>query len=247
MKFEDAVAAGAMALFGEKYDDEVRVLSIGDLSTERCGGTHVARAGDIGLFRIVSEGGIASGVRRIEAVTGEGAYDLVVRTDHMLHGVSDLLKATRDDVEEKVRQLVERSRRLEKEVAQLKEKLANGQGRDLAADAETIGGLRVVATQVDGADAAALRTAVDQLKSRLGSAAIVLGSVDAEGKVVLIAGVTSDAVDRVKAGDLVNHVARQVGGRGGGRADLAQAGGTQAGNLASALGSVGDWLRARLG
>ena len=246
MKFEDAVAAGAMALFGEKYDDEVRVLRIGNFSTELCGGTHVKRAGDIGLFRIVSEGGIASGVRRIEAVTGEGAYDYVVRTDHTLHGVSDLVKATRDDVEEKVRLLIERSRRLEKELAQLKEKLASGQGRDLAADAQSIGGLKVVATQVDGADAAALRTAVDQLKSKLGSAAIVLGSVDAQGKVVLIAGVTSDAVDRVKAGDLVNHVARQVGGRGGGRPDLAQAGGTEPGNLASALASVGDWLRSRL-
>jgi alanyl-tRNA synthetase len=246
MKFDDAVAAGAMALFGEKYDDEVRVLRIGDFSTELCGGTHVGRAGDIGLFRIVSEGGIASGVRRIEAVTGEGAYDFVVQTDHTLHEVAGLLKATRDDVEEKVRHLVDRSRRLEKEVAQLKEKLASGQGKDLAADAESIGGLRLVATQVDGADAAALRNAVDQLKSKLGSAVVVLGSVDAEGKVVLIAGVTADAVDRVKAGELVNHVARQVGGRGGGRADLAQAGGTQPENLPAALGSVGDWLRARL-
>jgi len=246
MKFDDAVAAGAMALFGEKYDDEVRVLRIGDFSTELCGGTHVGRAGDIGLFRIVSEGGIASGVRRIEAVTGEGAYDFVVQTDHKLHEVAGLLKATRDDVEEKVRHLVDRSRRLEKEVAQLKEKLASGQGKDLAADAESIGGLRLVATQVDGADAAALRNAVDQLKSKLGSAVVVLGSVDAEGKVVLIAGVTADAVDRVKAGELVNHVARQVGGRGGGRADLAQAGGTQPENLPAALGSVGDWLRGRL-
>ncbi len=247
MTFDDAVAAGAMALFGEKYDDEVRVLSIGDFSTELCGGTHVRRAGDIGLFRIVSEGGIASGVRRIEAMTGAGAYDFVVQTDHKLHEIAALLKGSRDDVEDKVRQLVERSRRLEKEVAQLKDKLASGTGKDLAAEADTIGGLKVVATQVDGADAAALRNAVDQLKNRLGSAVVVLGSVDAEGKVVLIAGVTPDAVDRVKAGDLVNHVARQVGGRGGGRADMAQAGGTEPGNLSAALGSVGVWLRQKLG
>jgi alanyl-tRNA synthetase len=247
MKFDDAVAAGAMALFGEKYDEDVRVLRIGDFSTELCGGTHVNRAGDIGLFRIVSEGGIASGVRRIEAVTGEGAFDFVVQTDHKLHDVSELLRATRDDVEEKVRALVERSRRLEKEVAQLKDKLASGQGKDLAADAESIGGLRLVATQVDGADAAALRNAVDQLKNKLGSAAIVLGSVDAEGKVVLIAGVTPDATGKVKAGELVNFVAQQVGGRGGGRADLAQAGGTQPHNLGAALGSVGAWLKERLG
>jgi alanyl-tRNA synthetase len=246
MKFDDAVAAGAMALFGEKYDEEVRVLRIGEFSTELCGGTHVSRAGDIGLFRIVSEGGIASGVRRIEAVTGEGAFDFVVQTDHKLHDVAELLRATRDDVQEKVRALVERSRRLEKEMAQLKDKLARGQGRDLAADAESIGSVKFVATQVDGADAAALRNAVDQLKNKLGSAAIVLGSVDAEGKVVLIAGVTPDATAKVKAGDLVNFVAQQVGGRGGGRADLAQAGGTQPANLGAALGSVGAWLRERL-
>jgi alanyl-tRNA synthetase len=186
-------------------------------------------------------------VRRIEAVTGERACEFVVQTDHKLHEVAGLLKGTRDDVEEKARQLVERSRRLEKEVAQLREKLASGTGKDLAAEADTIGGLKVVATQVDGADAAALRNAVDQLKNKLGSAAVVLGSVDAEGKVVLIAGVTADAVDRVKAGDLVNHVARQVGGRGGGRADMAQAGGTQPANLPAALASVAEWLRRKLG
>jgi alanyl-tRNA synthetase len=171
----------------------------------------------------------------------------VVQTDHKLHDVADLLRATRDDVEEKVRALVERSRRLEKEVAQLKDKLASGQGTDLAADAESIGGIKFVATRVDGADAAALRNAVDQLKNKLGSAAIVLGSVDAGGKVVLIAGVTPDATGKVKAGELVNFVAQQVGGRGGGRADLAQAGGTQPENLGAALGSVGAWLKERLG
>jgi alanyl-tRNA synthetase len=198
-------------------------------------------------MRIVSEGGIAAGVRRIEAVTGEGAFAYVVETDHKLRDVAGALKATRDDVEEKVRHLVERSRRLEKEVAQLKDKLASGQGRDLAADATAIGGAKFVATRVEGADAAALRNAVDQLKNKLGSAAVVLGSVAADGKVLLIAGVTADLTGKVRAGDLVNHVALQVGGKGGGRADLAQAGGTDPGRLEAALESVGDWLRERLG
>jgi len=247
MNFDAAVAAGAMALFGEKYDDEVRVLRVGDFSTELCGGTHVSRTGDIGLMRIVSEGGIAAGVRRIEAVTGEGAFGYVVETDHKLRDVAGHLKATRDDVEEKVRHLVERSRRLEKEVAQLKDKLASGQGRDLAADAAAIGSVKFVATRVEGADAAALRNAVDQLKSKLGSAAVVLGSVDADGKVLLIAGVTADLTGKVRAGDLVNHVALQVGGKGGGRPDLAQAGGTDPDKLEAALESVGGWLRERLG
>jgi alanyl-tRNA synthetase len=247
MDFDAAVAAGAMALFGEKYDDEVRVLRVGDFSTELCGGTHVSRAGDIGLMRIVSEGGIAAGVRRIEAVTGEGAFTHVVETDHKLRDVAGLLKATRDDVEEKVRHLVERSRRLEKEVAQLKDKLASGQGRDLAADAAAIGNVKFVATRVEGADAAALRNAVERLETKLGSAAVVLGSVDADGKVLLIAGVTADLTGKVRAGDLVNHVALQVGGKGGGRPDLAQAGGTDPDKLEEALESVGGWLRERLG
>jgi alanyl-tRNA synthetase len=246
MKFDDAVASGAMALFGEKYGEDVRVLRLGDYSVELCGGTHVSRAGDIGLFRILSEGGIASGVRRIEAVTGEGALDHVVATDQLLKDVAGLVRGSRDDVQEKVRQLVERSRRLDKEIAQLKAKLASGQGRDLAEGATTIGGVSVVATTVDGADAAALRTAVDQLKSRLKSAAIVLGSVDAEGKVTLIAGVTPDTSARVKAGELVNFVAQQVGGKGGGRPDLAQAGGTQPQNLPAALESVAGWLARKL-
>jgi alanyl-tRNA synthetase len=247
MNFDAAVSEGAMALFGEKYDDEVRVLRVGDFSTELCGGTHVSRAGDIGLMRVVSEGGIAAGVRRIEAVTGEGAFAHVVETDHKLRDVAGLLKATRDDVEEKVRHLVERSRRLEKEVAQLKDKLASGQGRDLAADAASIGSVKFVATRVEGADAAALRNAVDQLKNKLGSAAVVLGSVGSDGKVLLIAGVTADLTGKVRAGDLVNHVALQVGGKGGGRPDLAQAGGTDPDKLDAALESVGGWLRERLG
>jgi alanyl-tRNA synthetase len=247
MNFDDAVAAGAMALFGEKYDDEVRVLRIGDFSTELCGGTHVRRAGDIGLFKILSEGGVAAGVRRIEAVTGAAAFSHVLDTEHRLRDVAGLVRGSREDVEEKVRQLIDRGRRLEKEVAQLKDKLASGRGRDLAADAEMIGGLKVVATSVDGADAAALRNAVDQLKSQLGSAVIVLGATGADGKVTLIAGVTADATARVKAGDVVNFVAQQVGGRGGGRPDLAQAGGTDAARLPEALQSVSSWVRERLG
>ena len=239
MDFDAAVAAGAMALFGEKYEDKVRVLRLGEFSTELCGGTHVRRAGDIGLFKIVSEGGVAAGVRRIEAVTGQGAYEYVVQTDHTLRDVASLVRGSRDDVEDKVRQLLDRARRMEKEIAQLKEKLASGSGRDLAADALTIGnGVKLVAASIEGADAAALRTAVDQLKNKLGSAIIVLGSPAGADKVTLIAGVTDDLTARVKAGEIVNHVARQVGGKGGGRADLAQAGGTQPQNLAAALESL---------
>ena len=247
MKYDDAVAAGAMALFGEKYEDEVRVLRVGDFSTELCGGTHASRAGDIGFFRIVGEGGVAAGVRRIEAVTGEGALGHVVETDQKLREVAGAIKATRDDVEDKVRQLVERARRLEKEVAQLKDRLASGQGRDLASDAVGVGGAKVLATTIEGADVAALRNAVDQLKGKLGSAVIVLGSVDAAGKAVLIAGVTPDLTAKVKAGELANFVAAQVGGKGGGRPDLAQAGGTQPENLDAALASVAGWVGERLG
>jgi len=247
MKFDDAVAAGAMALFGEKYDDDVRVLRIGDFSTELCGGTHVSRAGDIGLFKVLSEGGVAAGVRRIEAVTGEGAFDYVLETEHRLRDVAGLVRGSRDDVEDKVRQLIERGRRLEKELTQLKDKLASGRGQDLASDAVEIAGIKVVATSVEGADAAALRNAVDQLKGRLGSAVIVLGAASADGKVTLIAGVTADAISKVKAGDVVNFVAQQVGGRGGGRADMAQAGGTDPARLPEALGSVADWVRERIG
>jgi len=244
MDYEAAVASGAMALFGEKYDERVRVLRIGDFSTELCGGTHVQRAGDIGLFKIVSEGGVAAGVRRIEAVTGSGAFSHVSQTEHMLREVAGLVRGSRDDVEDKVRQMLERSRRLEKEVAQLKEKLASGSGKDLAAEARDVEGVKVIAAVVDGADAAALRNALDQLKSRLGSAVVVLASVDA-GKVTLIAGVTADLTARLKAGELVNHVAQQVGGKGGGRADMAQAGGNDPSQLPAALDSVAAWVRSK--
>jgi alanyl-tRNA synthetase len=246
MKFDAAVASGAMALFGEKYEDDVRVLKIGEFSTELCGGTHVTRAGDIGLFKIVSEGGVAAGVRRIEAVTGNGAYEYVVQTDHRLREVAGLVRGSREDVEDKVKQLIDRARRLEKEVAQLKDKLASGAGKDLAADAQTFNGVKVVSAIADGADAAALRNTVDQLKNKLGSAVIVLGAVSADDKVTLIAGVTADAIGRVKAGDLVNFVAQQIGGKGGGRPDLAQAGGTEPAKLDAALKSVAAWVEAKL-
>jgi alanyl-tRNA synthetase len=235
-----------MALFGEKYDDEVRVLNFGEFSTELCGGTHVTRTGDIGLFKIVSEGGVAAGIRRIEAVTGVGALDWVAQSERVLRELGALVKAGRDDVEDKVRQLVDRSRKLEKEVAGLKSKLASGQGNDLSGTAIDIAGLKLVATRVDGADAPALRDAVDQLKSKLRSAAIVLASVQDEDKVVLIAGVTADQTARVKAGELVNFVAQKVGGRGGGRPDLAQAGGNDPTKLDEALASVAPWVEAKL-
>jgi alanyl-tRNA synthetase len=246
MKHDAAVASGAMALFGEKYDDEVRVLNFGDFSVELCGGTHVLRTGDIGLFKIFHEGGIQAGVRRIEAVTGQGALDWVAKSDLVLRELAAIVKANRDDVEDKVRQLAERGRKLEKEVATLKAKLASGQGGDLSSSAVEIAGVKVVATRVDGADAPALRAAVDQLKNKLRSAAIVLASVQEPDKVVLIAGVTQDQIAKVKAGDLVNVVAQMVGGRGGGRADMAQAGGNDPAKLDEALAAVAPWVQARL-
>jgi alanyl-tRNA synthetase len=245
MAFDAAVAAGAMALFGEKYANDVRVLSIGDFSVELCGGTHVSRAGDIGLFKIVGESGVAAGVRRIEAITGHAAYDWVAQTDQLVRDIATMVRGSRDDVDEKVRELIERSRKLEKEVQQLKSKLAGGQGGDLSAQARDVEGIRVLAAQVDGGDARSLRDALDQLKTKLGSSVIVLGAVE-EGKVVLVAGVSADLLGRLKAGDIAAAVAAQVGGRGGGRADFAQAGGTQPENLAVALSGVEALVRNRL-
>jgi alanyl-tRNA synthetase len=247
MNYDAAVASGAMALFGEKYGDEVRVLRIGDFSTELCGGTHVGRAGDIGLFKITGESGVAAGIRRIEAVTGQGALDWVAQTDQVVRDLAALVKGSREDVEDKVRQLIERSRKLEKEVATLKSRLTSGQSRDLSQTAVDVAGVKVVATRLDGADAATLRTAVDQLKDKLKSAAIVLASVQEDDKVVLIAGVTPDQVKRLKAGDLVNVVAQKIGGRGGGRPDMAQAGGNDPSKLDEALASVTPWVQATLG
>ena len=245
MALDEAVAAGAMSLFGEKYESDVRVLSIGDFSMELCGGTHVQRAGDIGLFKITGESGVAAGVRRVEAVTGRAAYEWVVRTDQVLRDIAALLRGSREDVDEKVRELVERSRKLEKEVQQLKSKLASGQGGDLSAQAKDVGGVKVLAATIDGADVRSLREALDQLKSKLGSSVIVLATVQ-EGKVVLVAGVSKDLLARMKAGEIAGVVAEKVGGRGGGRADFAQAGGTQPENLSAALAGVESLVRSRL-
>jgi alanyl-tRNA synthetase len=246
MPYDEAVGAGAMALFGEKYEDVVRVLSLGGFSTELCGGTHVGRTGDIGLFRIVSEGGVAAGVRRIEAVTGEQALDHDAATEASLKNVAALLRGTPAEVEDKVRQLLERQKKLERDLAGLKSKLASGQGVDLAAAAVDVGGVKLVAARVDGADAQALREAVDALKGKLGSAVIVLGAPTEEGKVILVAGVTADLTARIRAGELVGQVAAQVGGKGGGRPDFAQAGGTEPAKLDAALATASDWLRRKL-
>ena len=245
MALEDAVASGAMSLFGEKYDSDVRVLSIGNFSMELCGGTHVERAGDIGLFKITSESGVAAGVRRLEAVTGAAAYEWVVRTDQVLRDVAALLRGSREDVDEKVRELVDRSKKLEKEVQQLKSKLASSHSSDLSARAKDVGGVKVLAVQIDGADARSLRDAVDQLKGKLGSSVVVLATVQ-DGKVVLVASVSEDLLARIKAGDIAGVIAAKVGGRGGGRADFAQAGGTQPENLAAALAGVESLVRSRL-
>ncbi len=240
--YDTAVEAGAMALFGEKYGDQVRVLKIGDFSTELCGGTHVNRAGDIGLFKITAESGIASGVRRIEAVTGMGALKYIGETEKNLDHIAQLVKCAANDTPEKISQLLEKNRKLEKELEQLKARQASSAGSELSSQAVEINGLQVLAARLDGADAKALRDTVDQLKNKLGSAAVVLASVSGE-KISLIAGVSKDQVKRIKAGDLVNAVATQVGGRGGGRPDMAQAGGNDPAALDAALKSVPDWVR----
>ena len=247
MPYDEAVAAGAIALFGEKYEKDVRVLRLGEFSMELCGGTHVARAGDIGFFKIVSESGVAAGVRRIEAITAEGALDYVERTDDLVREVAGLVRGTRDDLKTKIADALDRIRQLEKENRQLKDKLASGQGTDLSASARDIAGVKLVAAQVDGADAGALRNAVDQLKDKLKSAVIVLASVDASNKITLVAGVTPDQTAKVKAGELVGNVAGQVGGRGGGRPDFAQAGGNNPAALGAALASVEAFVRGKLG
>ena len=245
MSYDNAVKAGAMALFGEKYGDEVRVLKMGDFSTELCGGTHANRTGDIGLFKIVSETGTASGIRRIEAVTGERAIEYIARMDSELQQIAGMLKAGRDKTGEKVNQLLERNKSLEKELEQLKGKLASSQGSDLAQSAVDIKGVKVLAAQLDGADPKSLRDTVDQLKNKLGSAAVVLATVS-NGKVSLVAGVTKDQIGKIKAGELVNFVATQVGGKGGGRPDMAMAGGTDPDALPAAIQSVSEWISEQL-
>ena len=246
MDYEGAVAAGAIALFGEKYEKDVRVLRMGDFSMELCGGTHVQRAGEIGLFKIVGESGVASGVRRIEALTGQGALQYVEQNDALLKELASLVRGSREELRDKVREQLERARQLEREVRSLKDRLASGSGVDLAAGAVDVQGVKVVAMRVEGADAGALRAAVDQLKERLKSAVVVLASVENAEKVLLVAGVTADQTSRVKAGELAGAIAAQVGGRGGGRPDFAQAGGSKPEALDAALGSVEGFVRARL-
>jgi len=245
MKYDEAIKAGALAFFGDKYGDEVRVLGMGDFSTELCGGTHVKRTGDIGFFKIVSESGVAAGIRRIEAVTGEVALAWVQQQEAKLSEVAAVLKAPAAEATTKLTQVLENVRGLERELGRLKSKRASSQGDDLAAQAVDIKGAKVLAATLDGADAKTLRETMDKLKDRLKSAAIVLGAVN-DGKVALIAGVTSDLTGRVKAGELVNFVAQQVGGKGGGRPDMAQAGGTEPAKLPGALQSVKNWVGERV-
>jgi alanyl-tRNA synthetase len=244
MPMEEAKKSGAMMLFGEKYGEEVRVLDIGS-SREFCGGTHVARTGDIGLFKILSEGGVAAGIRRIEATTGMNALALVDRQLQELNQVARQLRAQPGTVEKAVVTLLDEKKGLEKELAKLRSKLALGKGQDLASQAIDVKGAKVLAVTVDGADAKSLRETMDRLKEKLKSAAIVLGAVN-DGKVALIAGVTQDLIGKLKAGELVNYVAQQVGGKGGGRPDMAQAGGTDAANLPAALQSVKSWVEQRV-
>jgi alanyl-tRNA synthetase len=245
MDMEAAIAEGAMALFGEKYGDEVRVLNIGD-SMELCGGTHVRRTGDIGLFKIISEGGVAAGVRRVEATTGTGVLAYLRETESNLKAVADALRANPDEAPRKVEQLQGRIKTLEKDVDQLRGKLARGESVDLASQAQDVKGIRVLAARLDGADAKGLREAIDGLKDKLAPAAIVLASV-ADNKVTLIAGVSKDLVGRVHAGEMVSDVAAKIGGKGGGRPDMAQAGGTDVAALDGALSAVAPWVAQRLG
>ncbi|MCH7821222.1 MAG: alanine--tRNA ligase [Proteobacteria bacterium] len=245
MNYDDAVASGAVALFGEKYGDEVRVLNFGDFSVELCGGTHVDRTGDIGMFKITSEGGIASGVRRVEAVTGKGALEWLAAQQHALENIAKLLRSQPNQVSGKVEQLLKRNKQLEKELTQAKQALAMGSSGDHFDNVQEIDGIKVLATRIDGADAKTLRDAVDRYKDKLQSAVIVLGSVD-KGVVRIAAGVTKNNTDRIRAGDLIKPVAEQVGGKGGGRPDFAQAGGNNPDALDAALGSVPAWVAEHL-
>jgi alanyl-tRNA synthetase len=244
MKHDAALKAGALAFFGDKYGDEVRVLEIGS-SRELCGGTHVARTGDIGFFKVISEGGIAAGVRRIEATTGEGALAYVQGQEARLNEAAAALKTPPQEVAQKVAQILDSVKGLEKELARLKSKLASSQGDELADQVVEVKGVKLLAATLDGADARALREAMDKLKDKLKSAVIVLAAAD-QGKVSLIAGVTPDLTSKLKAGELVNFVAQQVGGKGGGRPDMAQAGGTSPEKLPQALASVRGWIEQKL-
>ncbi|RKZ84860.1 MAG: alanine--tRNA ligase, partial [Candidatus Parabeggiatoa sp. nov. 1] len=246
MALEEAMNSGAMALFGEKYDEQVRVLSIGDFSTELCGGTHVRHAGDIGLFKIVVETGVAAGVRRIEAITGTRALDWVAEADNTINNMMALLKTGRESLPDRVAQLLEQNRSHEKEINRLQTKLASNQGSDLANQAVEINGIQVLAAQLDNMDVKQLRITLDQLKEKLGTAAIILALVKGN-KISLVAGVTKNATDKIKAGDLLSHVAKQVDGKGGGRPDMAQGGGNDPSKLTEALQSVAGWVKGQLG
>jgi alanyl-tRNA synthetase len=246
MGMQEALDFGAMALFGEKYGEHVRVLRMGDFSTELCGGTHVQHTGDIGVFKILGEGGVAAGVRRIEAVTGEGALAHFAADAHRLDEAAQLLGGSATDVVERLRQLLDRQRRLERELESFKAKAAAGATADLAANAPEVAGVKVVSARVEGLDAKSLRDAVDQLKGRLGDAVIVLASAQ-DGRASLVAGVQGSALGLVKAGELLAHVASQIGGKGGGRPDMAQGGGTDGPELVRALAGVPAWVAQRLG
>jgi alanyl-tRNA synthetase len=244
MGYDQAIEFGAMALFGEKYGDEVRVLKMGDFSTELCGGTHVGRTGDIGLFKVVSEAGVASGVRRIEAVTGAGALAYVADEERRLAEFSQLLSSSGDDAVEKLRQLFDRQKKLERELESLRSKAAGSATADLAGSATDVDGIKVVAARLEGLDAKSLRDSVDLLKQQLGDCEILLAGA-ADGRVSLIAGVHGKALARIKAGDVVAHVAKQIDGKGGGRPDMAQGGGTDAPELPTILSALPEWIAAR--
>ena len=245
MKFDEAIKAGALAFFGDKYGDEVRVVGMGEFSTELCGGTHVRRTGDIGFFKIVSETGIAAGVRRVEALTGEGALAWVQELEAERRFIEGFCQASGEALREKLKAERDEKRALEKELARLKSKIAASQGADLADQAVDVKGAKVLAATLEGADARTLRETMDRLKDALGTAVIVLGTVN-DGKVSLVAGVTRNLTHSVSASDVVQFVAPQVGGKGGGRPDLAQAGGNEPKNLSAALQSVKGWVEQRI-
>ena len=241
MKYDDAIKHGAMALFGEKYADDVRVIGMGDFSVELCGGTHVTHSGDIGFFKIIAESGVAAGIRRVEAITGKAAVEFIQQRDAQLLDIASVLKASPQEATYKLAQIIDNVKQMEKELARLKSKLASTQSDELSEQVRVIKGVKVLTVCLDGANAKALRETLDKFKDKLKSCIVVLASTEA-GKVTLIAGVTNDLTEKVKAGELVNFVAKQVGGKGGGRADMAQAGGTQPDNLPNALESVADWI-----
>ncbi|MBS0484853.1 MAG: alanine--tRNA ligase [Proteobacteria bacterium] len=245
MKYDDAIKRGAMALFGEKYTDVVRVIGMGEFSTELCGGTHVPQVGQIGLFKIVAESGVAAGIRRVEAVTGKGAIDYVQQREAQLLEIAHALKANPQEITQKIAQIIDNVRQTEKELARLKTKMTSSQGADLASQAQDVSGVKVLAANLENADAKTLRETLDQLKDKLKTCAIVLSTVT-DGKVTLIAGVSADLTGKVKAGELVNFVAQQVGGKGGGRPDMAQAGGTQPEQLPAALAGVRGWIETKV-